>query len=484
MTEFSRIEEFIQSYADNISKVLGLDVTILDEQGIRVSGTGYYSDLIGLPAPEGSFFRMILQTGQPGMIFDMKKNDSQCMNCKFLQQCRELATIGFPVHKREKTVGVIGIIGFSPEQKEKMLHHSEKWMPFLQHTSSLIEHKLLELDAEREKGCNIQEEMPQAVVKPVYFAQLIGADTGLRDVIAKAKKVAGSISTVLLRGESGTGKELLAKAIHSEGPRNRQPFVAINCAAIPETLLESELFGYEGGAFTGSRREGKPGKFELAHKGTIFLDEVGDIPLSLQPKLLRVLQEKTVERVGGVKTLEIDVRVIAATHKDLENMVKEGTFREDLYYRLNVIPLRLKPLRERREDIPLYLQHFLHRYGTLLQKGRLELDASLVHRLAAYDWPGNIRQLENAVEYMVNMADGSLIDHESLPEHLLAEEETGRTDEAGAGLEQLLADYERSVLKKYLASSAYRQDKAAIASELQISLSTLYRKMEKHGLEV
>ncbi|WP_312109400.1 sigma-54 interaction domain-containing protein [Brevibacillus reuszeri] len=486
MTQFSRIEGFIQSYADNISKVLGLDVTILDEQGIRVSGTGYYQDLIGLPAPEGSFFRMILQTGQPGMIFDMKKNESQCMNCKFLQQCRELATIGFPVHKREKTVGVIGIIAFSPEQKERMHHNSEKWMPFLQHTSSLIEHKLLELDAELEKSCNIQEEMPPAVMNPVYFAQLIGAETGLRDVIAKAKKVANSISTVLIRGESGTGKELLAKAIHSESQRSRYPFIAINCAAIPEALLESELFGYEGGAFTGSRREGKPGKFELAHRGTIFLDEVGDIPLSLQPKLLRVLQEKTVDRVGGIKTFGIDVRVIAATHRDLESMVREGTFREDLYYRLNVIPLRLKPLRERREDIPLYLQHFLYRYRTLLQKSGLALDAGLSKWLASYEWPGNIRQLENAVEYMVNMAEDTTISREDLPEYLhldgCDQMDTGCSGEKVQGLEQRMYQYEKAILEQFFADPHYCQDKALIADTLQISLSTLYRKMEKYGL--
>ncbi|MED4583744.1 sigma 54-interacting transcriptional regulator [Brevibacillus choshinensis] len=483
MTEFSRIEEFIQSYADNISKVLGLDVTILDEQGIRVSGTGYYQELIGLPAPEGSFFRMILQTGQPGMIFDMKKNDSQCMNCKFLLQCRELGTIGFPVHKREKTVGVIGIIGFSTEQKEKMLHHSEKWMPFLEHISSLIEHKLLELDAELEKSCHIQEEKPDASANPVYFAQLIGAETGLRDVIAKARKVTNSISTVLVRGESGTGKELLARAIHSESTRSRYPFVAINCAAIPENLLESELFGYEGGAFTGSRREGKPGKFELAHKGTIFLDEVGDIPLALQPKLLRVLQEKTVDRVGGVKTIGIDVRVIAATHRDLEQMVREGTFREDLYYRLNVIPLRLRPLRDRREDIPLYLHHFLYRFSTLLQKSRCQLDADLAQRLIDYDWPGNIRQLENAVEYMVNMAEGDEIGIEDVPEYLLSPGEGERSEDQVHSLEQLLADYERSVLHRYFTDRAYAQDKAVIANKLQISLSTLYRKLEKYGME-
>ncbi|MCC0563106.1 sigma 54-interacting transcriptional regulator [Brevibacillus borstelensis] len=487
MTEFSRIRTFIQGYADNIAEVLGLDVTILDEQGIRVSGTGDYRDLIGLPAPEGSFFRMILQTGQPGIIYDMKKNESQCMNCKFLLQCRELATIGFPVHKREKTVGVIGLIGFLPEQKEKMLQHSEKLMTFLHHTSALIVHKLLELEEERRQGCNIQEELPYDPAQAVYFAQLIGAETGLQEVIRKAKKVKDSLSTVLIRGESGTGKELLARAIHSEGNRAAHPFIAVNCAAIPETLLESELFGYEGGAFTGSRREGKPGKFELAHKGTIFLDEVGDIPLSLQPKLLRVLQERTVDRVGSVKPVAVDVRVIAATHRVLESMVREGAFREDLYYRLNVIPLRLQPLRERRADIPLYIHHFLNKYGALLQKGRIEVDLDVMERLKGYDWPGNIRQLENAIEYMVNMAEDTVIGAGDLPEYLAqlelpaVSEQTGG-EAASGSLEDMVAMYERDILQQYFRSPKWGGDKTRIAEELQISLSTLYRKLEKHRL--
>ncbi|QQE74293.1 sigma 54-interacting transcriptional regulator [Brevibacillus composti] len=492
MTEFSRIRTFIQGYAENIAEVLGLDVTILDEQGIRVSGTGYYQDLVGLPAPEGSFFRMILQTGQPGIIYDMKKNEAECRSCKFLQQCRELATIGFPVHKREKTVGVIGLIGFSPEQKEKMVQHAEKLMTFLDHTSALIVHKLLELEEEGRLGCHLQEEVPPESGEAIYFAQLIGAETGLREVIQKANKVKNSISTVLIRGESGTGKELLARAIHCEGGRARHPFIAVNCAAIPEGLLESELFGYEGGAFTGSRREGKPGKFELAHSGTIFLDEVGDIPLSLQPKLLRVLQERTVDRVGGVKPVPVDVRVIAATHRDLEGMVREGLFREDLYYRLNVIPIRLQPLRERREDISLYIGHFLHKYGTLLQKGRLELEPPLMELLGRYDWPGNIRQLENAIEYMVNMAEDAVIGIGDVPEYLeplaaragtTAISRPERDEMLAAGsLEERIARYEKGVLERYLQSPEWGGDKARIADDLQISLSTLYRKLEKHQL--
>lgn len=196
-----------------------------------------------------------------------------------------------------------------------------------------------------------------------------------------------------------------------------------------------------------------------------------------------MLQEKTVDRVGGIKTIGIDVRVIAATHRDLEKMVREGTFREDLYYRLNVIPLRLQPLRERRQDIPLYLHHFLYRYSTLLQKGRCQLDSCLSQQLIAYDWPGNIRQLENAVEYMVNMAEGEVIGDENLPDYLQTVREGVQTDRPSLSLEQMLADYERSVLQRYYADSSFAQDKAAIANELKISLSTLYRKLEKYGLE-
>lgn len=495
MTRFAPIQDFVQEYAENIAEVLGLDVTILDENCIRISGTGAYRDLIGEPAPKGSFFETVLNTGKPGVIFETKKNESQCSQCKFIAQCKELATIGFPIFKKDKAVGVIGIIGFSYTQKETIVSDSTKLLNFLSHMSSLLENKLLLLDLYQDSHCQVQEEISHS--KQSYsFKHMIGSHSSLLDVVNKAKKVMNGMSTILIRGESGTGKELLAQAIHHESVRSKHPFVAVNCAAIPENLIESELFGYEGGAFTGSKRNGQIGKFELAHKGTLFLDEIGDMPLSLQPKLLRVLQERQVDRIGGRTPIPLNLRVIAATNKDLEAMVAAGTFREDLYYRIHVIPLQIEPLRERKEDIGLYLRHFIDKYNALLRKNITGIAPLLEQCLIQYHWPGNIRQLENAVEYMVNMTETVILDIYDLPEYLLQEHQsTGRNFEkwfdrrdgdraerAEVGLDQIISDYEKEILQRMLSFDAFSLDKAKMAQELQISLATLYRKLEKHHL--
>ncbi len=478
MAGFIGIQQFIQDYTENTAEILGLDITVLDEKGVRISGTGYYKELIGKAAPEGSFFKMILETGEPGVIYDVKKDESQCMKCQFVNQCKELATIGFPIVKQDKLVGVIGMIGFSHKQKEKMIIESEKLIRFLSNGSTLLGNKLAMLDHGKEKGCKIQEDIP---VPPntISFENILGKDSGLQDVIKKARRIINSPSTVLIRGDSGTGKELLAKAIHFESKRRTYPFVAVNCAAIPESLLESELFGYEGGSFTGSNRNGKIGKFELADNGTIFLDEIGDMPLFLQPKLLRVLQEREIERIGGKKAIGINVRVIAATHRNLEEMVQKGTFREDLYYRLNVIPLYTKSLQERRDDIVLYLDHFIHKHCRIMQRSPLRLDPMLERWLIRYDWPGNIRQLENAVEYMVNMAESDIICFHDVPDYLLQQDRLS-VESRGMSLEQMISEYERDVIQSYFLAEKY--DKEQIARELQISLSTLYRKLEKYKL--
>lgn len=480
MTGFIGIQQFIQDYTENTAEILGLDITVLDEKGVRISGTGYYKDLIGKLAPEGSFFRMILETGEPGVIYDVKKDESQCMKCKFVNQCKELATIGFPIVKQEKLVGVIGMIGFSHKQKEKMIIESEKLIRFLSNVSTLLGNKLAMLDFANDTGCKIQEDIP-IPQKTISFENILGKDSGLQDVIKKARRIINSPSTVLIRGDSGTGKELLAKAIHYESERRINPFVAVNCAAIPESLLESELFGYEGGSFTGSRRNGKIGKFELADNGTIFLDEIGDMPLFMQPKLLRVLQEREIERIGGKKAIGINVRVIAATHRNLEEMVEKGIFREDLYYRLNVIPLHTKPLRERRSDTVLYLEHFIHKHCRIMQRYPMRIDPMLEQWLIRYDWPGNIRQLENAVEYMVNMAESDIIGFDDLPDYLLQQDHLS-FESRGLSLEQMLSEYEKDVIQSYFLAEKYRNDKEQIARELQISLSTLYRKLEKYQL--
>jgi Nif-specific regulatory protein len=242
---------------------------------------------------------------------------------------------------------------------------------------------------------------------------LIGCSPAMKEVFKELVRVGQSKATVMLRGESGTGKELIAKLIHENSPRAGKPFIKVNCAALSETLLESELFGHEKGSFTGAIQMRK-GRFELADGGTIFLDEIGDLPLPVQVKLLRVLQEMEFERVGGVETLSVDVRTIAATHRELENAIIEGTFRQDLYYRLNVVPIRLPPLRERREDIPLLISHFLEIFNKENNK-KVSLSNEMIQLLIQYDWPGNVRELENCMERLVVLAEEESVNLRNIP---------------------------------------------------------------------
>ena len=252
----------------------------------------------------------------------------------------------------------------------------------------------------------------------IDFTDIVGESKAIRDVISFSSKIADSDSTVLIRGESGTGKELFARAIHNQSSRKDGPFVAINCGAIPEALMESELFGYEDGAFTGAKKGGKVGKCQLANGGTLFLDEVGDIPIFLQVKFLRMLQERTIERVGGNKSIPIDVRVIAATNRNLETMIENDEFRSDLYYRLNVIPIFIPPLRERSEDILIISEHFMEKYSRLLRKNVSGMTPQAEQILTGYSWPGNIRELENTIECALNVESQEILTSYSIPERI------------------------------------------------------------------
>ncbi len=478
MTCIAEIQAFVQEYAATIAEVLELDVTIVDEDCVRIGGTGPYFHSLGQAVPSGSFFRKILQTGQPGII-DSAQRGEACHGCS-VHKCEELATMGIPIFMRGKPVGVIGIMAFTAEQQRKIADTSSKLWGFLNHMSSLLESKLLLIEANQRLEQQVRETM-EVMNKNCCFGTMIGRSHAFTRLVQEAKQIAPGHSTVLIRGESGTGKELLAKAIHSESKRSRRPFIVVNCPSIPDNLLETELFGYEGGAFTGAKSKGKPGKFELADQGTIFLDEIGDLPLSLQPKLLRVLQEKTIERIGGRHPIPVDVRVIAATNRGLEDMVRQGTFREDLYYRLNVIPLFIPPLRQRKEDTELYLEHFVTKYAHPLDKPDLKIEPQLKQWFKDYQWPGNIRQLENVVEYMVNMVKGQVISFQALP-YYLAQEDRGMRTVSGLGLEQQLAQFEQKLLTSCLPRGASLEDKKRAAKELGISLATLYRKLEKYQL--
>ena len=297
----------------------------------------------------------------------------------------------------------------------------------------------------------------------------------------KALIASKSNSTVLITGESGTGKELFARAIHNHSDRADNTFVTVNCAAIPDNLLESELFGYEEGAFTGAKKGGKLGKFEIAHKGTIFLDEIGDMSLHLQGKLLRVLQERELDKIGGKSNILIDVRVIAATNKNLVELVEKGQFREDLYYRLNVIPITLPALRQRKDDIPLLIDYMIKEYAHKLNKDVIGIEDDAKKTLIDYSWPGNVRELQNVIEYSINMSNSSLLNLDIIPNNIKSkyyDEKSNKCEEI-----RTLEDLEKEEISKALNKfKHYKKDKELVAKSLGISRATLYRKLEKYNL--
>jgi len=313
------------------------------------------------------------------------------------------------------------------------------------------------------------------------FPELVGSGDKMAIVRRTVEKVAASDTTVFISGESGTGKELVARAIHRLSKRANGPFIKVNCGALTETLLESELFGHEKGAFTGAIKQ-KLGRFELADGGTLFLDEVGDVPPAMQVKLLRALQEQEFERVGGEAPIKVDVRVVSATNKDLENEVTTGRFRQDLFFRLHVLPVKLPPLRERREDIPMLCAHFIAKLGPKTNPRIRGIGDAALGRIMAYHWPGNVRELENAIEQSLVFAEGDEITPTALPQFLQGgAEEEGLAVPRELSLPEILDDLERQlILKAYAKAGRVKTETARL---LGIKTSALYYKLEKYGID-
>ncbi|MCK8816624.1 sigma 54-interacting transcriptional regulator [Natroniella sulfidigena] len=339
------------------------------------------------------------------------------------------------------------------------------------------------LEQAREEADYYKDKLAQDSQTKYLFKDIKGKSVEMKEAKVKAQQAAQTKSTILILGESGTGKEMFAHAIHNASQRRDEPFIKINCAAITESLLESELFGYEEGAFTGAKRGGKPGKFELADGGTIFLDEVGDMPLQMQAKLLRVLQEGEIERVGGNKTITIDLRVIAATNRDLKQMVKDGDFREDLYYRLNVITIKTPALRSRIEDLPGIIDHIINKLTVEQRMPRKSFSKEALNRLMQHDWPGNVRELENVIVQTFSLTYEEMIEVEHLPNYLLQGENQAspliREGEVKS-LAQLTSQVEKQAIKKALEATNW--NKKQTAELLQISRSTLYQKIDKYNI--
>ncbi len=325
------------------------------------------------------------------------------------------------------------------------------------------------------------EHLRSQLTEKYNFDHIIGRNPKMLQLFELIKAIAPATSTVLIRGENGTGKELIANAIHYNSDRVKKPFIKVNCGVFAENLLESELFGHVKGSFTGAVKD-RPGRFELAHGGTIFLDEIGDITPNMQLKLLRVLQERTFERVGGTETLKVDVRIIAATNRNLEEAMEQGEFRQDLYYRLNVIPIVVPPLRERPDDVPLLVYHFVNKFSKEFKKPIKEIDDEVMRCLSSYHWPGNIRELENIIERAIVLSKSDVLTVDDLPDHVTNISLTSSfpvlTDRP---LNDLVDEYERQIILKALEENNH--NKLRTAEKLGIHRSTFMSKLKKYGID-
>jgi transcriptional regulator with PAS, ATPase and Fis domain len=382
----------------------------------------------------------------------------------------EMIANRYPLYVNDELAGAVGTV---------MFRNSQDWLDYSQKVQPLLE----ELTYYKRK-------FEKELRSKYRFDDLIGRNQAFLEAKKLAERVSGSHSSVLILGESGTGKELFAHAVHHASPRGQFPLVRINCASIPDHLLESEMFGYEEGAFTGAKRGGKKGKFELAHRGTLFLDEIGDMPLSMQSKLLRVLQEKEIEKVGGRAPIPVDVRVIAATHQNLERMVEEGTFRQDLYYRLNVVKVDIPPLRERTQDIVPLAAMLLQKLGRHFHRDGISLSEAVEQRLLRHSWPGNIRELENVLERAVNVLDGTIVRMAHLPLYLQEEmiqreevfQQPAKRNESGSSahvvrpLKDVIAQAEKEAICQALKVAG--GNKLQAAKMLGIGKTSFYEKVK------
>lgn len=459
-------------------------IHIIDTDGILVFANLAWEKLIGLPRESavGLYINDAISRGNQGFYFSIEKDeDSRAAQFTHFDQ-KLFDSIALTALEKRKRVSMFAysssknrfMLTSIPLYKGDRLQYVLTWCRDLTNFSQLCD----DLQSAIEKNKLISEEL-EFYRKMTTSQNMIGKCPQMIALMKTVEYVAGTDATVLITGESGVGKEVLTNEIYQRSGRKGKPFIRVNCASIPESLMESELFGYERGAFTGAVKS-KPGMFELANHGTLLLDEVGELPRALQPKLLRALQEREIIRVGGISTIPVDVRLIAATNQDLEAMVEGGTFRRDLYYRLNLIPLHIPPLRERGDDIPLLAVHFLEKFNAKHGKKK-ELTDEAMQIMKEYPWPGNIREMENLLERLVIIGE----EHWLTAPRLMAILENGdgaalRLDPSGASLKDMVADYEKKLLKEALTryGTTYKT-----AQALNTSQPTVARKAKLYGLE-
>jgi Nif-specific regulatory protein len=389
---------------------------------------------------------------------------------------QDLSFICVPIALNRKTVGALGV-----DLRFKKDRNYDRTVKFLRVVASMIAQALKVqrlVEAERQRLVTENIHLRQELKERYDFSNIIGNSGPMRQVYEQVAQVAHTNTTVMIRGESGTGKELIAHAIHYNSLRSKKPFIKVSCAALPDTLIESELFGYEKGAFTGAQAR-KKGRFEMAEAGTLFLDEIGDLNLSTQVKLLRVLQEREFERLGGTETIKANVRLIVATNKGLEKAIQEGLFREDLYYRLNVFTIFVPPLRERKPDVMLLADHFLEKYAIEHGKNIKRISTPAIDMLMSYHWPGNVRELENTIERALLVCDGNVVHGHHLPPTLQTAESSGTV--MSIPLAEAVEAYEKDIIQDALKTT--RGNRAKAARMLGSTERIVNYKVDKYGID-
>ncbi len=421
----------------------------------------------------------VAQTAQSALVPDVRK-DPRFLNLTRARADKPTAFICVPIIHQKKVIGTMSI-DLSITDDESELRRYQRFLELVANILAEAVAGIREAIEERSSLISENDRLRRQLGDRYRMHNIIGNCGSMRNVYEQIVQVADSTATVLIRGESGTGKELVARAVHYGGERRNNAFVSVNCAALPENLIESELFGHEKGAFTGATQQRK-GRFEMANGGTLFLDEIGDISPAVQVRLLRVLQERTIERVGSSESVSINVRVLAATSRNLEEEMANGTFRDDLYYRLNVFPIILPPLRERRSDIMLLTDHFLQKYSGMYGKNIKRISTSAINMMMAYHWPGNVRELENCVERAVLTAADEVIHGYNLPPSLQTGDETQTailsTD--GADLTTLVESYEKEIIIDAL--KKHRGNAAASARHLNTTQRIINYRIKKLGI--
>ncbi len=595
LPKLNAIQAECQVFAEAISAIIELDTVIVDETLTVVAGTGRFNIRVGTKEEDGDLqagflYGRVITNGKAEIVEDAPNDPTYDPSVQD-GPIDELAEICCPIIGHGKTLGAIGMVAVTEEQRKYLLSRKRRFLEFIHRMGQLLASNAIESDAHQSNivvtnqlrtiiesidnamlavdksgtimhcnqlganlirrnkrdiigkhisriwpgspilkvldtgtGYNWHEESYQSAnttmefmvtVNPVVLGNdVVGAVTSFKDVAEVRQKaydmivtvprvgidaiwgeslsmqklretalqVAQNNANVLITGETGTGKGLVASAIHHSGPRLAGPFIPVNCGAIPDSLIESELFGYQEGAFSGAKKGGKPGKFELANNGTIFLDEIGDMPLRLQPKLLHILQTKLVERLGGIKPISANARVIASTNRDLEGMISENEFRTDLFFRLNVIPIHIPPLRDRPGDLPLLMERLLEKFRRNEGKRISSVADDVKALFLSYNWPGNVRELENTVEYMASMTNQDTITMDCLPARIkrcrVEETPTDMT------LNALIQRYEKNLLQEKLDEIGELPGKVdKLADLLHVSRATLYRKLNKLGIQ-